>query len=163
MSEPVIRAAEGEGDLAAVRAMIQDYAAAYDFAMCFDGLGDEIATLPGAYGPPQGRLLIATVDSEPAGCVGVRPLSAGVAEAKRLYVRPRFRGRGLGQALCRAMMAAAAAAGYRTLRLDTRWDMMDAKALYRALGFVPIPAYYEGAEDGVEFFEKDLNPGTKIA
>ena len=159
MSDPLIRVAEAEEDLAAIGIMIGEYAAACGYALCFDGLGDEIATLPGAYGPPHGRLLIAVAGDDPAGCVGVRRIGDGIAEMKRLYVRPAYRRHRLGHALCLAILAAASALGYHTLRLDTRWDMTEAKTLYRGLGFRPIPAYYDTAEDGVEFFERSLEGG----
>lgn len=161
MSEPVIRAAAGRGDLDAVSAMILDYAAACGFSLCFDGLGEEVAGLPGAYAPPDGRLLIADLDGTAAGCIGLRRLADGSGELKRLYVCPAYRGQGIGRSLCQAIIAEAVALGYRVLRLDTRWDMAEAKALYGTLGFVPIPAYYDGAEDGVEFFERHLEAGAQ--
>ena len=160
MSNPVIRQAKGASDVGAVGAMIREYADAFGFAPCYDGLDKELADLPGVYGPPFGRLLIAEVDREPAGCVALRPLEGGACEMKRLFVRPGFRGHGLGRLCCLAILAEAEALGYRTLRLDTWCDMTEAKRLYRALGFVSIPAYYPGAEDGVEFFERSLTSGA---
>ena len=160
MSEPVIRPAVGASDMQVVEAMIREYADAFGFAPCYDGLDTELADLPGAYGPPLGRLLIAEVDGQPAACVALRPLEDGVCEMKRLFVRTAFRRHGLGRLCCLAIIAEAESLGYRTLRLDTWCDMIEAKRLYRALGFVPIPAYYPGAEDRVEFFEKPLSSGA---
>ena len=160
MSDAIIRPAEGAADLAAVAAMIRDYAAAFGFAPCYDGLDKELANLPGAYGAPKGRLLLALVGEAPAACVALRPLEDSVCEMKRLFVRPAFRGTGLGRACCLAMMADAKSLGYRTIRLDTWCDMAAAKGLYRALGFASIPAYYPDAENGVEFFERSLSSGA---
>lgn len=161
MSELVIRQAHGEADLATVRTMIIDYAASFGFSLCFDGLDRELAALPGPYAPPSGRLLIAELSGEPAGCGALRPLAGPICEMKRLYVRPALRRHGLGARLVSALLDEARAAGYRLIRLDTMAVMTDAQALYRGLGFRAIPAYYPDPEEGVAFFEKSLDPDPR--
>src|SRR5262245_58032326 len=100
-----------------------------------------MATLPGGYAPPNGRLLLAWDGAEAGGCVALRRLADGIGEMKRLDVRPAWRETGMGRALAEAIIAEARAAGYATLRLDTLPSMATAQNLYRALGFREIAAY----------------------
>jgi putative acetyltransferase len=126
--------------LAAVRALLEEYWNSFGFTPCFQNFGDELAGLPGAYAPPGGRLALATVDdqsarSQPAGCIALRRVDSDHAEAKRLYVRPAFRGLGLGRALMEWAMAEARSAGYREIVGDTMPVMREALALYERMGF----------------------------
>jgi carbonic anhydrase len=130
-----IRRVESAEALAAVRALLEEYWNSFGFTPCFQNFGDELAGLPGAYAPPAGRLAWATVDGESAGCIALRRVDAEHAEAKRLYVRPAFRGAGLGRALMEWAMAEARAAGYREIAGDTMPVMRDALALYERMGF----------------------------
>jgi GNAT superfamily N-acetyltransferase len=139
-----IRAVEGPGaDLEGVRTLFAEYAAALGFSLDFQGFDAELATLPGRYAPPAGCLLLAADTRGLAGCVGVRPFDAGRCEMKRLYVRPQFRGSGLGRRLAERAIEAARVAGYRTMLLDTLSRMREARALYAALGFTPCAPYYD--------------------
>jgi len=121
---------------------VQDLALidAYFDAAAFE---EELAALPGVYAPPGGGLLLALVDGVPAGCVALRAIDAQTCEMKRMFVYPRFHGRGVGKALARQLIASARAAGYRAMRLDTSIRQAEASGLYRHLGFQPIPPYYE--------------------
>jgi putative acetyltransferase len=129
--EPV----ESMESLAAVRLLLEEYWNSFGFTPCFQNFGDELAGLPGAYAPPGGHLALATIDAQPAGCIALRRVDADHAEAKRLYVRPAFRGYGLGRALMEWAMAEARAAGYREIVGDTMPVMRDALALYERMGF----------------------------
>ena len=121
--------------LAAVRLLLEEYWNSFGFTPCFQSFGDELAGLPGAYAPPGGRLALATIGGQSTGCIALRHVDAHHAEAKRLYVRPAFRGHGLGRALMEWVMTEARAAGYREIVGDTVPVMRDALALYERMGF----------------------------
>lgn len=130
-----VRRVENQDDLAAVRVLLAEYWDSFGFTPCFQNFGDELAGLPGAYAPPGGRLAVATMDSETAGCIALRRVDAHRAEAKRLYVRPACRGFGLGRGLLEWAMAEARAEGYSEIVGDTMPAMRSALALYDRMGF----------------------------
>jgi len=158
---PVIRDTAGASDMDAVRELFREYQDAIGVDLCFQGFEEELAGLPGLYARPRGCLLLAEDGNDIAAVAGLRPLDsepgkAPRSEMKRLYVRPPWRGTGLGRALAVAVVAAAREAGYGTIRLDTL-DFMDAaRTLYRSLGFVEIPAYYDNPMDRVLYMERTL-------
>ena len=152
----LIRGAAGAGDIAQARALFLEYAAWLNVDLCFQGFDAELAALPGAYAPPQGRLLLAWAQGEAAGCIALRPLQAGIGEVKRLYVRPAFRGRGIARNMAGEIVAAARAIGYARLRLDTLDFMHAAAALYRSLGFVETAPYYDNPLRGTVYMELAL-------
>ena len=141
---PLIRAASGPQDIVAVRGLFEEYAQSLGFSLCFQSFDKELASLPGDYAPPAGRLLLAATGTALAGCVGIHPLDDQVGEIKRLYVRPAFRGSGLGLALTHQAITEARSIGYRSMRLDTIPGKMDAAIrMYRRLGFRDIDPYRE--------------------
>ena len=149
--------AAGQEDMALVRDLFLEYQAWLEVDLCFQGFEAELAGLPGGYGPPLGGLWFAQVDGETAGVVGLRPLEAdGVSEMKRLWVRPDYRGLGLGRRLAETTVSAARAAGYRSLCLDTLPMMARAHGLYASLGFREAAPYYHNPLDGVVYLELDL-------
>ena len=117
---------------------------------------EEILNLEEKYGPPKGQIYLVFVDGELAGCVGMKPSDDSHAELKRLYVRPAFRGRNLGETLTRRIMDDARKAGYRYLRLDTLPGLKSALKLYRRLGFREIDPYYDCLVPGTIFMEIEL-------
>ncbi len=151
-----IRCAESAEDIDRVRELFVEYAASLSFDLCFQNFEKELAELPGAYGPPEGRLLLAAADSQIAGCVALRRIGDGVCEMKRMYVRPAFRGRGIGRALAVAIIAEARRIGYAVMRLDTISTMKEAIALYQSLGFRNIPPYCCNPVPGALFMEMSL-------
>jgi GNAT superfamily N-acetyltransferase len=153
-----VEPAHGGGALTEVRALFQEYASELGIDLEFQGFSAELRGLPGAYASPVGCLLLGRVDGTSAGCVGVRPLEPAVCEMKRLYVRPEFRGAGLGRRLVTAAIEWARPAGYAAMRLDTLARMAEARALYRRLGFRRIEAYRHNPLAGAEFLELPLRP-----
>jgi ribosomal protein S18 acetylase RimI-like enzyme len=144
-------------DLDEVRALFREYEAWLQADLCFQGFEEELATLPGKYVPPKGRLLLAELDGRIAGVIALREFEPGVCEMKRLFVREFARGHRVGRALAERLVAEAKGEGYRAMRLDTMPDRMGpANALYDSLGFRDIPAYYANPIPDVRYMELDL-------
>ncbi len=156
-----IRPAAGAADVAAARALFLEYAAWLEEDLCFQGFEQELASLPGKYAPPDGRLFLACRDGAPIGCVALRRFDADSGELKRLYVQPDHRGHGVAQALGAAAIEAARAVGYRRVVLDTLDRMTAARKLYVATGFREIPAYYVNPIPGAQFMERVLRDEGK--
>src|ERR1035437_1890890 len=141
-------------DLDEIRAMLREYAAWLEVDLCFQNFEQELAGLPGDYAPPRGRLSIA----EGAGCVALRPIDDETCEMKRLYVRPEYRGTGLGRRLIVAIIEEARGIGYARMRLDTMPKMDSAQRLYASLGIREIEACRYNPEPGARFLEATLGP-----
>lgn len=140
-----------------VRTLFREYESTLNVCLCFQGFEKELAELPGEYAGPNGRLLLAFEGNEAAGCGAFRKLESDVCEMKRLFVRPKYQGRGFGLALAHALIEAAQKASYSRMRLDTMPTMQRAIAMYRALGFREIPAYRFNPVPGSLFFELQLS------
>jgi putative acetyltransferase len=142
----------------AAREIFREYEAWLGVSLCFQGFEAELAQLPGRYVSPHGRLLLALQDGEVAGCVALRPLEPGICEVKRLFVRDKFRGMGLGRMLLLKLIGEARSAGYEKMRLDS-WPpkMGNAISMYRSHGFVEIEPYNDNPYD-VIYMELDLSP-----
>ena len=170
VSAETLRWADGADDVALARMLFVEYAAWLKVDLCFQGFDRELATLPGAYAPPTGRLLLAGVPGDAFGCIALRLLSAskdpcgdgstggenGIGEVKRLYVRPDHRNGGWGRRLAEAIVADAREIGYRELKLDTLEWMGEARALYAKLGFRECPKYYDNPHPGVVYMSLEL-------
>lgn len=153
-----IVSAESPEQIALIRELFLEYANSLNFSLCFQSFDEELATLPGLYARPAGRLLLAMDGEQVAGCAALRPLEPGICEMKRLYVRPAFRERGLGRSLSERIIAEARAIGYTALRLDTVGPVMQkAVALYRMLGFREVAPYGKHPIAGTLFMELELN------
>ena len=144
-----------------VRMLFEEYARSLSIDLCFQNFTEELNGLPGEYAEPRGALLIARVDGQSAGCCAFRPLDAAdysnACEMKRLYVRPAFRGLGLGRRLAESILEMASNADYDCILLDTLDDMESARALYEDLGFEEIPPYYYNPIAGAHYLKADLN------
>lgn len=152
-----VRQAESPEQVAAIRELFLEYAQSLGFSLCFQSFDQELAGLPGDYAPTEGRLLLAAHEGQPAGCVALHRLGHETCEMKRLYVRPQFRGKGLGQVLAQRIIADAREIGYKRLRLDTVEPMMQtAVAMYWQLGFREIAPYRENPIEGALYMELNL-------
>ena len=149
-----VRLAETEAELDEVRRLFRSFLAWHrerhtdDLALIDAYFDDEaweaeVAGLPGAYGPPDGALLLVREADLPLGCVGSKRLDAESCEMKRMFVAPVARGRGAGRVLAEAVLERARAAGYRRMYLDTSIRQTEAIALYRSLGFTEVAAYHD--------------------
>jgi putative acetyltransferase len=148
----ILRAQEGE-NLEIIRKLFEEYANSLGFDLSFQNFGEELAKLPGEYASRTGCLLLAKYQGEAAGCVALRQLSKGVCEMKRLFVRPKFRRKGIGRKLAEAVIEQAKKAGYKQMRLDTVPTMNAARNLYKSLGFKNIDAYRYNPLEGAVFME----------
>ena len=147
-------------DMPSVRSLIREYADALGVDLCFQNFEAELAQLPGDYESPRGALLVAKVNGEIAGCCALRPLDsvdyAEASEMKRLFIRPGFRGLGLGRQLVEAILDFARQTGYACVLLDTLSDMEAARELYENLGFEKIPPYYYNPLAGAHYLKVQL-------
>ena len=152
-----ITQAESSAQIEAIRKLFLEYGQSLSFSLCFQSFDKELAGLPGDYAPPEGRLLLATHEDVLLGCVALHKLEAGICEMKRLYVRPQFRGKGLGKVLAERVIAEARQVGYKQLRLDTvESEMRAAVAMYRNLGFREIKPYRANPIESALYMELEL-------
>ena len=147
-----LRDAEFPGDLELVRTLFREYAEELGVDLCFQGFEQELASLPGKYGPPLGALLI----FGNVGCVALREVADGVCEMKRLYVRPPARRSGAGRELASAIIERGAQLGYHEMVLDTLETLSAAIRLYASVGFEQCEPYYENPLSGVVYLRKAL-------
>jgi putative acetyltransferase len=153
-SDLAIVNAESAVQLEQARELFVEYAQSLGFSLCFQNFDKELADLPGEYAPPAGRLLLAEYGGELAGCVALHRLGEEICEMKRLYLRPRFRGQGLGRILADRIISEARGIGYKRMRLDTVEPVMkDAVAMYRRFGFREIAAYRPNPMPGTLYME----------
>ncbi len=153
---PEVRLLRSPDEIPVAHGLLQEYADSLGVDLCFQDFHRELAGLPGDYAPPRGAFLLAKHQGAIAGCVALRPLAGEGCEMKRLFVRPNFRGLGLGRALARGVLEEARRIGYRWIRLDTLPSMTEAIALYRALGFREIAPYRDNPVPGALFMEAAL-------
>jgi GNAT superfamily N-acetyltransferase len=151
-----IRPADTSFDLDIIRTLFQEYWTSFGFTPCFQGFESEVASLPGDYVPPGGRLGIASANGQPAGCIALRRFDAERAEVKRLYVRPAFRGQGIGRTLLGWIIAEARAAGYKEIVCDTMPVMLQALDMYARAGFERTGPYADPPTPGAIYLRRKL-------
>jgi putative acetyltransferase len=148
---------ESPPQIAQARELFIEYGQSLGFSLCFQNFDKELAGLLGDYAPPKGRLLLANYEGQLAGCVALHPLESQICEMKRLYLRPQFRGKGLGRALADQIITEARQIGYQRIRLDTvEPRMKDAVAMYRKIGFQEIAPYCSNPIAGALYMELEL-------
>ncbi|MGA2857140.1 MAG: GNAT family N-acetyltransferase [Candidatus Sulfotelmatobacter sp.] len=152
-----ITQAQTPPQIAQARELFLEYAKSLGFSLCFQNFEQELAGLPGDYAPPEGRLLLAEYDGQLAGCAALHKINDSICEMKRLYLRPQFRGKGLGRALAERIIAEARQIDYRHMRLDTVEPVMkDAVGMYRKIGFKEIAPYRPNPIAGALYMELEL-------
>ncbi len=149
--------AQTADDIETVRALFREYQRFLEVDLRFQGFAEELATLPGRYAPPQGRLLLAWAGEQAAGCVALRPLENGVCEMKRLFIRSAYRGQGLGLMLAQRIIHEAITVGYTVMRLDTLDTLERAMRIYENLGFQRCAPYYANPLPGVVYWQRALS------
>lgn len=148
---------ETPAQIVQARELFLEYAQSLGFSLCFQSFDAELASLPGDYSPPEGRLLLAQYEDQIAGCVALHKLDTKICEMKRLYLRPQLRGKGLGRALADRIIAEARQIGYQNIRLDTVEPVMKgAVAMYRKIGFREIAPYRDNPIAGALYMELPL-------
>ncbi|WP_243096889.1 GNAT family N-acetyltransferase [Thermohalobacter berrensis] len=140
-----------------IRELFREYANSLDFSLGFQNFDKELKELPGEYAPPNGCILIARFNKKIVGCVALRRISKDICEMKRLYVRPKYRVKGIGKKLAEAIINEAQNIGYKKMRLDTISFMKKAIALYESLGFKEIEPYRYNPIEGARYYELDIN------
>ena len=148
--------ANSPADFDNARKLFIDYAESLGFSLSFQGFEDELGHFPRKYAAPRGCILLAWDELDCVGCVGLRPLSIDVCEMKRLYVKPLYRGTGLGRLLTEKIVQLGIDKKYTRMQLDTLNSMQSAVGLYKFLGFVEIDQYYNNPHPEVVFFELTL-------
>jgi putative acetyltransferase len=139
-----------------VRTLFKEYHKHLGVDLCFQNYDEELANLPGYYQNPDGRLYVIYLEDKLAGCIALRRFDETRCEMKRLFVREQFRGLRLGQILAEKIIADAKAIGYKEMVLDTLASLESAVAMYRKMGFVEIPQYYDNPLDNVIYFKLTL-------
>ncbi len=142
--------------LAEARRLMEDYQTELGVDLCFQQFDEEMATLPGRYGPPDGALLLVSVDGRYVGCGALRDLGGGIVEVKRMYLAPEVRGQGTGKRLLAELLTKARELGYQTARLDTLRRLAPAVKLYEDAGFKRIAPYNPNPEDDIVYYELAL-------
>jgi putative acetyltransferase len=156
-----IREAQTRTDIAFARALFVEYAQWLNVDLCFQDFDRELATLPGSYARPRGRLLLAGEPAQAFACIALRPIavegsSDETGEVKRLFVQPAARKGGWGRRLVECVLSEARAIGYAELKLDTLDWMTDARALYSKMGFRECAPYYDNPIPGAVYMSRAL-------
>ena len=145
------------------RSLFLAYRAELGIDLEFQDFSSELDSLPGSYSPPRGRLYVARVNGEPAGCIALRPLGNDTCEMKRLFILPPYRRLGLGRVLSQQIIADARSIGYSRLVLDTLPSMQQAQSLYCSLGFTEIEPYRFNPVAGAVFMELKLRDAVQVS
>ncbi len=144
-------------DLEIIRRLFKEYQEEIQADLCFQSFEEELKNLPGKYAEPKGSIILAEWENNTAGVVALRPMETPEScEMKRLYVRPEYKGKGIGRALTERIIKEAKLHGYKKMRLDTLDRLERAVDLYKKLGFKEITAYYPNPLDGVVYMEMEI-------
>lgn len=143
-------------DYEIARGLFLEYAREIEIDLSFQDFDVEIGQLSEQYGCPDGVILLIEYEGGIAGCIGLRKFRNGEGEIKRLFIRERFRGMGLGKILVSEILNKARRLNYRCLKLDTLPNMIPAIELYKSFGFVETKPYRYNPIEGAVFMELKL-------
>ena len=138
------------------KSLFLEYAESLSFDLCFQNFDNELEDFPSQYSPPTGNLFLCFFKNEAIGCVGIRYFEKDICEMKRLYVKPEYRGKGVGKELAISAIKSGKELGYEYMRLDTLSSMETANQLYKSLGFIEIDPYRDNPIDGAIYLELNL-------
>ena len=156
-AENIIVLANSPAEFEIAKALFLEYANTLEFDLCFQNFDTEMKKISVQYNYPEGGILLVKTNNNYAGCVGVRKFKGTIAELKRMYIQPEFRGKGYGKILLNEAIRLSANLGYDHLRLDTIKTMKAAIRLYEETGFIKIDAYRHNPIEGVMYYELDLS------
>lgn len=145
-----------------IRQLFLEYEEYLCVDLCFQSFEEELSKLPGDYAPPEGKLLLAVEGKQVVGCVALRKIGEGICEMKRLFVREKYRGKGIGRKLALEIIFDAKNTGYSLMRLDTLSKLNEAISLYNSLGFKKTDPYYNNPLPGVVYWELNLKASKFI-
>ena len=144
-----------EKEISEVRYIFIEYRKNLGLDLSFQDFQDELDDLPGEYSPPDGSIILAKDEDKTIGSVALRKIEE-TCEMKRLYVKPEYRGRGIGRRLAEKIIEEARNKGYKKMRLDTLKSLEEANELYRSLGFEECEPYRYNPLDDALYMELDL-------
>ena len=144
-------------DLELVRELFRDYERFIGVSLDFQNFEEELNKLPGRYAAPRGRLLLAKIDDEAAGCIAFYPMGDEVAEIKRFYVTPSYTSRGIGTQLFERALEEIAKAHYEYVRLDSLRRLSEAAKFYEKYDFYEIEPYNVDPHEDVYYLEMKLS------
>jgi ribosomal protein S18 acetylase RimI-like enzyme len=149
--------AESGSQLEQIRSLFKEYSSIPGIGVCLQTFDSELASLPGIYAPPEGKLLLAVDEGRAVGCVGIRKFEEGICEMRRLFVRREARGLRAGRKLAKAALEDAIKLNYKKINLETLPELMpEAVSLYKSLGFKTVDSYYGEAKEGAAYMSRDL-------
>ena len=151
-----VRIMDGTRYIEQVRSLLLEYTRQLGRDLTFQHIDEELRDPAKKYAAPYGALLVVVEEDDVVGMVAYRRHSAVRCEMKRLYVRPGYRSRGIGERLVGALLEHASNAGYEEMVLDTLAPMHSARHLYAKFGFETCASYYDNPMPDVLYLKKDL-------
>jgi ribosomal protein S18 acetylase RimI-like enzyme len=136
--------------------LFQEYANSLNISLAFQNFDEELNIINSMYGSPTGCLLLVYDNELPIACAAYRKIGEDICELKRMYIKPNYRRKGIGQEMMNILCTRAKLNGYSLMRLDTLDSMTPAIKLYSNNGFYTINAYYHNPNEGVVYMEKAL-------
>jgi len=152
----IYKLANSNQDFESAKKLFQEYARSLEVDLSFQDFEKELETIDKQYNKPRGALLLVYCDKIAIGCTGIREWDNDIAELKRMYVKPDYRGQDIGRKLLELSFEIAKELSYKKMRLDTLPNMKQALSIYRTFGFYEISTYRFNPVVGTVYMEKLL-------